>query len=141
MTADEAALRREHEAGLAAFVKRERRTRFRAALDDPRRRQKLHSELPHFEDRLDPRFARLHDQHTKHAAHVDEIHAVLLKEGALATCFVVADTELDGQQAPLPKAVEALMWTGAGFLSCIPGRLGLYVSEDGSNVFVLARRP
>ena len=31
--------------------------------------------------------------------------------------------------------------TGAGFLSCVPGRLGLYVSEDGSNVFVLKRDP
>ncbi len=36
------------------------------------------------------------------------------------------------------------MWTGSGFLSCIPGRLGIYVSEDGSNVFLLldgARNP
>jgi hypothetical protein len=31
------------------------------------------------------------------------------------------------------------MWIGAGFISCVPGRLGLYVSEDGSNVFVLER--
>jgi hypothetical protein len=28
---------------------------------------------------------------------------------------------------------------GAGFLSCVPGRLGLYVGEDGSDVFVLRR--
>ena len=31
------------------------------------------------------------------------------------------------------------MTQGAGFISCIPGRLGLYVSEDGSDVFLLTR--
>jgi hypothetical protein len=40
--------RREHEAGLAAFVMPERRTPFRESLDDPRRRRKLQSELCHF---------------------------------------------------------------------------------------------
>jgi hypothetical protein len=43
--------------------------------------------------------------------------------------------------APLRGAVEALMWTGAGFLSCVQGQLGHYVSEDGSNGFVLKHEP
>jgi hypothetical protein len=138
MAAEDAA-RREHEAGLAAFVVPERRARFRESLEESRRRHKLHNELYHFERRLDPRFATLHEQHTKHEGHVEQVLELLADEGAPGTCFVMADIELDGREAPLREAVEDLMWSGAGFISCIPGRLGLYVSEDGSNVFVLKR--
>jgi hypothetical protein len=31
------------------------------------------------------------------------------------------------------------MWTGAGFISCVPGRLAAYVGEDGSSVVILRR--
>jgi hypothetical protein len=72
-----------------------------------------------------------------HDGHVAEVHALLVEEGAPPTCFVLADGPLDGREAPLCEAVETLMAGGAGLLSCVPGRLGLYVSEDGSNVFVL----
>jgi hypothetical protein len=140
MGADDTA-RREHEAGLAAFLMPERRARFRESLKDDSRRHKLLAELNHLEGRLDPRFATLQEQHTKHDGHVDEVHALLVEEGAPPTCFVLVTIELDGQEAPLRDAVEALMWTGAGFLSCVPGQLGLYVSEDGSNVFVLKHEP
>jgi hypothetical protein len=139
MGPDRAATRQEHEAGLAAFLGPERRARFRESLEDQRRRRKLYSELYHFEGRLDPRFATRHEQHTKHDGHVDEVHALLAGEGAPPMCFILATIELDGQKAPLREAVEELMWIGAGFISCIPGQLGLYVSEDGSNVFVLKR--
>jgi hypothetical protein len=139
MATETAARRQEHEAGLAAFLMPERRARFRESLEDPRRRRRLHAELYHFERRLDPRFATRHEQHTKHDGHVDEVYALLVGEGAPPTCFILATIELDGQEAPLREAVEALMWIGAGFISCVPGRLGLYVSEDGSNVFIPKR--
>lgn len=129
----------DHERGLAAFLVARRRTRFRASLEDPRLRRTLLDDLYHFEEHLDPRCATRREQHVKHDGHVDEVHALLVAEGAPATCFVLADLDLDGQEASLDEAVPALMWSGAGFLSCVPGRLGLYVGEDGSDVFVLRR--
>lgn len=129
----------EHEIGLAAFLKHERRARFRDALQHDRSRKKLKRELAHFENRLDPRYAELQEMHTKHDHHVVGVYERLVAAGAPERCFVLdVDDRLEGE-LPLRMAVEDLMWTGAGFISCLPAELALYVSEDGSNVFVLRR--
>ncbi len=65
--------------------------------------------------------------------------AVLIRAGAPPRCHVIAYGDLDGRELPLREAVDNLLWIGSVFVSCIPGRLGLYASEDGSNVFVLMR--
>jgi hypothetical protein len=132
-------VRREHEHGLAAFVAPRRRERFRQSLDDPRRRPKLQAELHHFEHGLEAGCARLCRANSQHVAYVDQVIALLMRSGAPATCFVVAYGDLDGRELPLREAVESLLWIGSGFLSCLPGRLALYASEDGSNVYVLMR--
>jgi hypothetical protein len=120
---DETSRRKEHEAGLSVFVVPRRRTRFRESLQSERRRGKLRMEFAHFEHNLDPRYATLHEMHVKHDAHVDQIYALLTDLGAPATCFVLSDDDLDGKHLPLRDAVEGLMWAGAGFVSCLPGRL------------------
>lgn len=138
MTAN-ADARAAHEHGLAEFLVPERRDRFRESLADPRRRAKLLGEFAHYEHRLDPRFATPHPPTTKHAAHVQQVLDALVEAGAPPTCVTVADTELDGREAPLAAAVADLMFTGSGFVSCVPRRLALYVGEDGPSVYVLRR--
>jgi hypothetical protein len=121
-----------HEAGLARFLKPSRAARWLAAGRPPR-------DLPHFEPRLDPAFAeRVSNKGLKHEGHVAAVVARLREEGAPETCVLFTESEW-GEAEPLGSAVPDLMWTGAGFASCIPGQLGLYVSEDGSNVFLLRR--
>lgn len=132
-------VRREHEQGLATFVVAKRRGRFRQSLEDPRRRFKLQEELHHFEHAIDDRSARLCRGNSQHAAYVNQVIALLIRAGAPPRCHVVAYGDLDGRELALREAVDSLLWIGSGFLSCIPGRLGLYASEDGSNVFVLTR--
>lgn len=78
--------------------------------------------------------------HVRHEAHVAQIHDLLVAAGAPATCFVLSDTDDDGHERPLRQALEDLIWSGAGLISCVPGRLGLYVGEEGSSVIVLRRR-
>lgn len=129
-----------HGAGLAVFLEPKRRVRFRDALQRPAARKKLLLELYHFEDRLDDRYAQLQEMHIKHDQHVADVLSKLEAEGAPGVCVVVSARDDVPRQMPLREAVPALMSTGAGFISCIEARLGLYVSEDGSNVFVL-RRP
>jgi hypothetical protein len=133
-------MRQEHESGLAEFLKPERRARFREALARDRSRKKLQRELFHFEHRLDKRYAQLQEKHTKHDEHVALVYDRLVEAGALDRCFVLLDDDrLDGE-VPLKEALEDVMRVGAGFISCVPARLGAYVSEDGANVFILRRR-
>lgn len=128
-----------HEQGLALFLKPNRRDRFRLAMKDPRVRGELRAELAHFERRLDPRHAHPRGTRAKHERHFDSLYLLLVEAGAPATCFVVSDGVLDGRRMSLREAVEQLTRSGAGFISCIPGRLGLYVGEKGSSVFLLSR--
>lgn len=132
--------REEHEVGLAAFLKPERRARFRDLLKRDRARKKLRAELGHFEDRLDERYAEQQEWHPTHAEDVAEVYERLVAAGAPEECFVlVEDDRLEGQ-LPLREALDELISTGSGLISCVPGVLGAYVSEDGSGVFILRRR-
>jgi hypothetical protein len=133
--------RAEHEVGLAAFLKPERRERFRDSLGRDTSRRKLQQELYHFERRLDERCSELQEQHTKHDEHVALVYTRLVAAGAPEQCFVLAaDEQRPQHQLALRQAVEDLMFGGAGFISCVPGRLGAYVSENGSNVYILHRK-
>lgn len=139
MSSHDTTSREAHEQGLARFLRSNRRARFLEMLSHPRTRSTLRQELAHFERRLDPRHARPRTRRTKQERHLDSVYLMLVEAGAPATCFVVSDGRLDGREVSLREAVEALTPGGAGFISCIPGQLGLYVGEDGSSVWVLAR--
>ena len=134
-------MRQEHEAGLAEFLKAERRARFRESLNRDRSRKKLQGELAHFEHRLDHTYAELQTMHTKHDEHVVQVYERLVAAGAANECFAFVEGDRLEGQLPLREAVDDLMRTGSGFISCIPGTLGAYVSEDGSRVFILRRQP
>lgn len=139
MSPDDSASREAHEQGLAQFLKPNRRERFRNAMKDPRMRRVLREELARFERRLDPRHARPRHARAKQERHFDSVYLLLVEAGAPASCFVVSDGVLDGREMSLREAVEQLTQDGAGFISCVPGRLGLYVGEHGCVVFVLSR--
>lgn len=130
----------EHETGLAAFLRPDRRQRFRRALVNARSREKLLAELWDYERRLDPACAeRLPMRAVKHDAFVVEVGARLVAEGAPADCVALRAQEPHVREGALADAVPDIMWTGAGFVSCVPGRLALYVGEDGSDVILLRR--
>jgi hypothetical protein len=135
----------EHEAGLAAFLAPPRRARFLGALGRPGARAKLAGELYHFEHRLDEARAERLRQSPNHGTFVEEVLARLVAEGAPERCVVfraaygagAGEPTVADDDAALADAAPELLRQGAGFISCIPGRLGLYVSEDGSRVFLL----
>jgi hypothetical protein len=135
----------EHEAGLAAFLAPDRRARFLDALGRPGARAKLAGELYDFEHRLDEARAERLRQSDRHGTFAEEVLERLAAEGAPERCVVfraaygrgAGEPTVADDDAPLADAAPDLLRAGAGFLSCIPGRLGLYVSEDGSRVFLL----
>ena len=137
----------DHEAAvIRAFVQRDKQERFLGFLANPKNRKKLTESLSHFHW-FDPRFAtpipwkvdpklKLWDRHVQG---VENIHRLLKSKGAGLTCWVLSeDSEIDGRELDLSAALEHVRGREIGtILSCIPGKLAYFESEDES--LLLAR--
>lgn len=63
----------------------------------------------------------------------EEIEKLLKKRGAGNMCYVMtsAESDIDGEEIPLKKALEDLIWSGMPFIiSCIPNKLAYYQGEQ-----------
>jgi hypothetical protein len=118
-----------HEAGIAAFLTPRHAARWRTV-------GARHDDLSHFSTRLDPARSELLGGA---AAHDAAVVARLVAEGAPDRCVAFAESLGWGVELPLAEAVAELAWPGGGFLSCVAGRLGLYVAEFHMKVFLLRR--
>lgn len=130
----------QHEpATIKAFVVPDKQQRFLGFLAKPKTRKKLVRELYHFRW-FDLRFAapvlwkvdptlKLWERHLQGIAN---IHRLLRSKGAGQTCWIISgDPEFDGREADLEWAIKKVIGNGMGtILSCIPGRLALFVGED-----------
>lgn len=128
------------EALIRAFIVPERREQYvrRLGLGEKRRINFIGKRFGHMRD-LDPRFARrLEPQEQRDAR---QIYDLLIKKGAPSTCYVLGESEYDGQDVQLAEALADVFGHGVGvFLSCIPGRLAYFESEDPGYRYVLERR-
>jgi hypothetical protein len=130
-------LRSAAELGLAAFLRPDRRARFRRLLVSPKGRKKLRLRLAHFPDLA---AGACHEIPASRQTPLG-IEAMLVAEGAPPVCFIVSEsTDLDGRDLPLKEALEAVIGRGMGsLLSCVPGRLGYYEGEEAGNRCILRR--
>ena len=120
---------------IAAFVKRNKRDRYREILSNPRLRHKFTDQLAHFTD-FDPKF-RLPIPSKK--LFVDNITFELKKRHSPDLVFAISeDPALDQKELPLVEALKQTVGRGMGtVLSCIPGRLAFVETEDER--FILER--
>ena len=120
---------------IAAFVKRNKRDRYREILSNPRLRHKFTERLAHFTD-FDPKY-RLSIPSNKLS--VDNITRELQKRHSPNIVFAISkDPRLDQQELPLVEALKQTVGRGMGtVLSCIPGRLAFVETEDER--FILQR--
>ncbi len=128
----------QHEDALIrAFVRADRQTRLLDLLGSPKGRRKLRAALAHFRD-LEPRFAR---RVAPAQQRPPAIEALLRSKGAPEICHVIAEaSDLDGREMPLAEALESIVGQGVGALvSCLPGRLGYFESEETGERYVLER--
>jgi len=59
------------------------------------------------------------------------LFAILKRLGAPDNCWVISEGDLDGQEVNLLAALKEVVGYGMGTLiSCIPGRLAYFESED-----------
>ena len=116
-----------HAEGLALFVTREKRQRYRELLQTPSGRRKLLDRLNHNND-FDPRYLRRFANDVS----ADRIEASLRGHGAQDTCHVFSTiAAIDGKELRLRDALwETVSRNTGSMLSCIPGRLGYFESED-----------
>jgi len=116
------------QAFIAAFVKRNKRERYREFLANPRLRHKFTSKLAHFAD-FDPKY-RLPLASNK--LFVDNIALELQKRHSPNVVFAISeDPTLDQKEVLLIDAVKQIVGRGMGtVLSCLPGRLAFVETED-----------
>lgn len=125
-----------HEISLVgAFIKRNKRDRYREFVSDARLRHKFTSQLPHFKD-FDPKY-RLPIPSSK--LFVENIARELDKRRSPKIVFVISeDPALDGKELPLVEALQAIVGRGMGaVISCVPGLLAFVETEDER--FILER--
>ncbi|HVC47252.1 MAG TPA: hypothetical protein VND90_08385 [Terracidiphilus sp.] len=125
-----------HEISLiAAFVKRNKRDRYREIISDSRLRHKFTGRLAHFKD-FDARY-RL--PFPSNRLFVDNIARELDKRHSPKIVFAISeDPALDQKEVPLAQALEKIVGHGLGtILSCIPGRLAFVETEEER--FILER--
>ena len=128
----------EHEQGLLAFLEDNDRRRLSALLSrEGSGRQKVRDRMDHA-IRLAPEHC---ERLTGHRRAVGAVEIELRRWGASDYCHVLsANSEIDGRDLPLAEALVAVIGGGHGaFVSCLPGRLGLYEYEDAGSTFLLRR--
>jgi len=120
-----------------AFVVKSKRARFLEKLASPKHRREFLSCLDH-NLAYDPEFAVQVPPWEQSAALV---YAKLRELGAPEGCHAIASrADLDGRQMPLREALRNVLGMGDGVvLSCIPGKLSYYESEDPNGRYILFR--
>ena len=122
-----------------AFVVADRREKYLEALPNPKRRSKVLDRLNHYIDDIDPRYRvpLPPDKQTPAA-----IEKLLRSRGAPSLCYVLSSWgRLDGREMSLGDALRDVIGYQMGTLiSCIPGQLGFYESEEIKTRFILERK-
>jgi hypothetical protein len=128
----------EHEeAFINAFIRRDKRDRYRLLLPKAKRRREILNRLYNGAD-IDWSHASLIRRSLRNPSDAEKL---LRKHGAGPTCFVIADdSELDGCEVPLGEAlVHFAEHDWGAVLYCISGRLALYKLESPGDWFLLKR--
>jgi len=120
---------------IRAFVIPQKRERYVEAVTNNKRRRKFIADLSHFSD-FDERWIVPIAPSSQNPA---AILAMLNKRGATVTCQAISEfVELDRQELLLRDVLEKIIGREMGtILSCLPGRLAYFESEDTR--FILER--
>jgi hypothetical protein len=126
----------EHEqAFVSVFVVPEKRARYAEFLPKPKRRRAITRRFDHFFDFM-PKLA-------KQVPRDSDLAAQLRKQGAGDMVHVIGRRRgLDGGDLPLEEAINEAMIDPSGVvISCVPGRLALYMQEfPPGDTFILSSK-
>ena len=117
------------------FIHPDRQERFLALLAKQNGREKLTDLLAHRVE-LNPRYATKVPANQQSAEGIEKL---LKANGASPTCYLFSeDSNLDQREMQLTEALREVVGRGMGtFVSCIPGRLAYFESEDIGERYIL----
>jgi hypothetical protein len=120
-----------------SFIAKSKQPRYLEKRASPKHRREFLSRLHHNLD-YDPKLAVQVPPSEQTSALV---YAKLRQLGASEFCYAIAaGADLDGCQLPLREALDNVLGMGNGVvLSCIPGKLAYYESEDPNGRYILSR--
>ena len=123
---------------VSAFVVPEKRARYAEFLPKPKRRVEITHRFCHYFDFI-PSLAK---QIPRGVA--SELAPLLRARGAGSTAHVIGGRdEIDGRDLPLEEAIDLALADPSGVVvSCVPGRLALYIQEfPPGDAFILSQQP
>lgn len=127
----------DHEEGfVSVFVVPEKRARYSEFLRKPERRPEILNRLCHFFDFVPHLATRV--------ARDSDLASLLRQRGSGSTVHVIGGRDgLNGREMPLEQAInEAMMDPSGVVVSCVPGRLALYMQEfPPGDTFILSCKP
>jgi hypothetical protein len=113
-----------HEAAfIEAFVVLDKRSRYSEFLSRPKRRNEILGRFNHFFDFIPERASQIP------RTSASELAQVLRRRGAGRHGYVIGG-DRDGCELPLEEAIDSSLASPCGaVISCVPGRLALYLQE------------
>jgi hypothetical protein len=125
------------EAFVRAFIIPQKRARYLSQLASAKRRSLFLERLNHSLD-YDPALAERVPSNHQDAA---TIEVMLRRRGAPDVCHVISSLhEWDGREMPLRAALDLIIGNCIGtVVSCVPGRLAYYESEDVGERYLLEK--
>ena len=124
-----------------AFIVPGRRARYIEALVDSGSKKKRDKVLARFDHNAEDFDSRYRHQIPADKQSPCEIEATLRSRGAPERCHVISTwTKYDRREMLLSDALESLVGQGMGsVISCIPGQLAYFESEEAGERYVLER--
>jgi hypothetical protein len=122
-----------------SFILKDRQARYLALIDSEKGRAKLLKEkFPHTtEGDLDSRFAHAIPSNRQT---IEEIESLLRSKRAPKDCYAFSDLDsIDAKVLPLGEALEEIVGTGSGFLSCLHGKLAYFEGEAPTTKYICER--
>ena len=109
---------------MEAFIVQDKRSRYLEFLPNPKRRGEILNRWNHFFDFIPERATQIP------RTSASELADVLRRRGAGRVGYLMGDGSGDGCEVPLEDAIECALASGWGaIVSCIPGKLALYLQE------------
>lgn len=121
-----------------SFIVKSRRERYITQLSSKKRRHTIIHRLAHNFD-FDEKYA-FKIPSSQHIVRV--IEKLLFERGAKKTCYIISENvEIDGKELSLSETLkEVVGYTMGTILSCIPGVLVYYESEDIGERYIFYKK-
>ncbi len=122
------------------FIVQRKRERYLELLAKEKTRYRITSNFDHCDD-LEEKFKT---QVSPNLQNAEAVYQILKEKNSPDTCYILSyDDEIDGKEMNLKKALELIfdtpfIHTGI-FISCVPGKLVFYSSEEISGRFILEK--